>query len=243
MRRRHITGLDQFGLSESSFRKLGDQKVTAYVYLMTYDVTPAVQKLPPRKRFLYMEQRVDAWIAKLQRLCPTIYPNVKGQKLAGPKGRLSSELPTTLKVRARAVEVLRLAEEYGVRPVYVTAIAGQHRGRQPKSPLEWYCVRALVAIRVERAKSGLQNTEDRFILVRATSFADAKKRLMGQWREYASPYLNSDGQMVSWQLEKVVDVYSTCETEIDPRGFEVYSKLGRRRMRPGYVWHPRHVAH
>jgi hypothetical protein len=85
----------------------------------------------------------------------------------------------------------------------------------------------------------MQKTEDRFILVRASSVKEAKKRLTRRWREYATPYLNSNGQMVSWSLEKVIDVYDTGETEIDPAGTEVYSKLGHRRMRPEYVLHPK----
>jgi hypothetical protein len=85
---------------------------------------------------------------------------------------------------------------------------------------------------------GKQSTEDRFVLVRASSFEDAKKRLNRQWRKYATPYLNSDGQMVSWSLDRVIDVYDIGETELDPAGTEVYSKLGQRRMRPKYVWRP-----
>jgi hypothetical protein len=76
------------------------------------------------------------------------------------------------------------------------------------------------------------------MLVRASSFEEAKRRLRQQWREYASPYLNSEGQMVTWQLAHVGDVYQTSESEIDPAGTEVYSKLNRRRMRPAYVWRP-----
>ena len=100
-------------------------------------------------------------------------------------------------------------------------------------------MRALVVIRIEQAKAGLQHTEDRFLLVRATSFEDAKNRLKKQWREYATPYLNSNGEMVSWSFEKVIDVYEVGETEIEPAGAEVYSKLGKRRMRPEYVWRPK----
>jgi phage terminase Nu1 subunit (DNA packaging protein) len=85
----------------------------------------------------------------------------------------------------------------------------------------------------------MQMTEDRFVLVRASSFEDAKKRLSRQWREYTAPYLNSEGQMVSWSLDRVIDVYETGETEIDSAGTEVYSKLAKRRMRPEYVWRPK----
>lgn len=135
--------------------------------------------------------------------------------------------------------ILALANAAWVRSIHVTRIAGHRRHRLPKTELEWYCVRAFVVIQVERAESGLLNTEDRFMLVRASSFEDAKKRPRRQWREYATPYLNSEGRMVSWHLDRIVDVYQTSETEIDPNGTEVYSKLGHRRMRPGYVWRPR----
>ena len=77
------------------------------------------------------------------------------------------------------------------------------------------------------------------MLVRAASFEDAKKRLRRQWREYASLYLNPNGQIVSWSLDKVIDVYDTGETEIDPAGTEVYPKLGQRRMRLEHVWRPK----
>jgi len=85
----------------------------------------------------------------------------------------------------------------------------------------------------------MQSTEDRFVLVRASSFEHAKKRLNRKWREYATPYLNSEGQMVSWSLDKIVDIYDIGEAEIDAGGAEVYSKLGSRRMRPTYVWRPK----
>lgn len=105
--------------------------------------------------------------------------------------------------------------------------------------LNWYCVRARVAIRVEDQVSGMQTIEDRFLVVRAASCTDAEQRLLREWREYATPYLNSDGYMVSWCLEEVVDVYHTGEAELDPTGAEVYSRLAQRRMRPAFVWRPR----
>lgn len=233
-----VSGLDLFGLQAASFRRLGNRKVRAFVYLRTYDVTTAVKRLPPSKRFSYMASRVDKWIAGLRLLYPELRFQVKGGVSAG-RVRRWSQLPTTLQVQATAREVLALANASGVSSVYVTRIAGHRRRSLQKRPVAWYCVRATVVIRVEGATSGLQTTEDRFILVRAASSHDAKKRLKKQWREYAIPSLNSNGQLVSWSLEKVTDIYDTWETEIDPAGTEVYSKLGHRRMRPEYVWRPK----
>jgi hypothetical protein len=71
------------------------------------------------------------------------------------------------------------------------------------------------------------------VLVRAASFKDAVRRLRTYWRQYARPHLNSDGLLVRWQLEEIVDVYSTLETDVDDTGFEVYSRLSERRMKRG----------
>lgn len=120
----------------------------------------------------------------------------------------------------------------GVSSVHVVAITGMRKRRQPREARDWYCVRGLVAIIVEGQVGGMQTTEDRFLLVRAQSFEDAEHRLKNEWRDYAEPYLNSSGHMVSWSLDRVVDVYHLFDTDLDPSGVEVYSKLGTRRLRP-----------
>ena len=207
----------------------------AYVYLRTYEVSPAVRKIPPGKRLEYLSHRADRWIERLHRSFPDL-PFQSLDETSGQSKRRWANLPATLEVRCPIGKLLQIASSTGVSSVYVSKIAGLLPRRNPKSTLEWYCVRAFVVIRVEGATSGLQSTEDRFVLVRASSFEDAEKRLRGQWIEYASPYLNSDGRIVSWQLDRVVDVYQTGENHIDPAGTEVYSKLNHRRMRG--VWRP-----
>ncbi len=74
------------------------------------------------------------------------------------------------------------------------------------------------------------------MLVRALTEEDAKKRLAKSWREYASPYLNSRGELVRWQLVEVVDVYHLYEDELDPSGTEVYSRIRPKRMKAAYMW-------
>jgi len=234
-----VTGLKDLKLTESSLRRLGAREVRAFVHLKTFDVTPAVQRLPISQRFNYMVARVERWVDGLRRRYPGLLLQERDAKLDGSGVRRWPQLPHSLLFRGPAHEILAIARSSGVRSVHVAKVAGYRLGRPRKSPLVWYCVRALVVIRVEEAMAGLQNTEDRFVLVRASSFEDAKKRLRQQWQEYATPYLNSEGQMVSWSLDKVIDVYDTGETELDPGGVEVYSKLGKRRMRPEYVWRPK----
>ncbi len=92
------------------------------------------------------------------------------------------------------------------------------------------------AIQVEGETRGLQTVADRFVLVRAWDFKDAERRLARMWKSYAEPYLNAGGQAVRWQLEKIVDVFSLSEDQIDPSGTEVYSSLSQRRLKPEHVW-------
>lgn len=233
-----VTGLENFKLTKASFRRLGKAKTWAHINLRTYDLTPTVRTLPPRQRHAYLAARLEGWIASLRRSFPDL-------SFASQYGKLPivirrrSDLLSALLVSGPARTVLALAGARGVAGVHVVRVAGFRRLPSPTSSLSWYCVRALVAIRVEREASGMQSTEDRFVLVRACSFQDAKKRLRRKWREYATPYMNSNGQMVSWSLDKIVDIYDIAETDIDASGTEVYSKLGRRRMRPSYVWRPK----
>ena len=235
---RRVTGLEEFELTDSSFRLLGNREVRAFVHLQTHDVTRAVQRLPISQRGQYMVARAQHWIDGLRRRYPGLLLQKSDAEAYGSGVRRWSRLPHSLLFCGPAREVLAIAGAAGVRSVHVAKVAGYPQRRPRKSPLAWYCVRALVVVCVEEATAGLQYTEDRFVLVRASSFEDAKKRLRQQWQEYATPYLNSEGQMVSWSLDKVIDVYETGETELNPCGTEVYSKLGKRRMRPEYVWRP-----
>jgi hypothetical protein len=233
-----VTGLENFKLTVASFRRLGKAKAWADVALRTYDLTPTVRKLPPRLRHDYLIARLNRWIASLRRGFPELSIETRNGKLLGDVRR-KSDLPSSLRVSGPARMIVAVAGAGGVRAVHVVRVTGFHRQSSRMPSLSWYCVRAFVVIRVEAATSGMQNTEDRFVLVRASSFEDAKQRLSRKWREYATPYLNPDGRLVSWSLDKIVDIYEIGEAEIDAAGAEVYSKLGRRKMRPIYVWRPK----
>jgi hypothetical protein len=232
--------LDEFGLTWASLRRLGSTPVDAYLHLRSYEVTPAVRRLPPARRHDYLAVRVDRWIASLCRRFPGTGFKAKHGLPAGTPGRSWSQLPSSLFVHAAARDIERMAGAPGVWSVYLERVPGRRRQRRPLRTDVWFCVRALVAIRVEDVTNGIQTVEDRFVMVRASSEADAEERLRKTWREYAEPYLNSEGHMVSWSLEKVVDVYDTMETDLDPAGCEVYSKLHGRRIRPEMAWRPRH---
>lgn len=111
--------------------------------------------------------------------------------------------------------------------------------RRRRAEPRWFAVRAIFAIQVEDQTSGLQDYEERINLVKAHSFDDAVRRLRKEFRLYATPYLNLQGEMVRWQFESVLDVYDTGEEEISASGTEVFSTIRRRRIRADRVWRPR----
>jgi hypothetical protein len=227
-----ITGLEAFRLSVSSLARLGPRRALVHVHLRSYEVTAAVRRLPLGERHAYLARRVDRWISRLEGRFPHLsFEQVPSQPAKRP--RRWSGLPTSLKVHASARDLSALAQSPGVSSVHVVTLAGCRRQRRPAEPLDWFCVRGLVTIRIEGVTSGMQTTEDRFVMVRARDAEDAIARLKPRWRAYAVPYLNSNGQLVSWGLERVVDVYSVQENSIDPAGTEVYSSLGRRRFHAG----------
>src|SRR5205809_3297179 len=97
-------------------------------------------------------------------------------------------------------------------------VAGRKK-RSPRSralrPLPWFAVRARVAVQLEGQRRGLQPIEDRIVIVRAFDHEDACARLEKEWREYATPYLNSAGERVRWQLEEIVGSYEMID-KINP---------------------------
>lgn len=109
-----------------------------------------------------------------------------------------------------------------------------------KSIQNYYCVRMSVAIEVEGRKSGNQTIEDRFVIVKASSFENAYKKIEKTKSQYSEPYLNTYGELVRWKIESLDDCFLTeiySKDDLDnPEGVEVYSKLGTRRFTEERSW-------
>jgi len=221
-----IAGLESFALTQSDLRSLGSARVDITARLDSFRLTPAVTKRSPSERLEYLDSRANRWMRSLRKKWPTDSFSVVP----------CSNVPTEIKSTVRARDVRNIAQFHEIAIIVVERVEGKRKRRNAKTENKFYCVRAKVAIQIEGVTRGNQTWEDRFVLVHATSFDDAIDKLKNEWKEYEKPYLNSDGQMVRWKFEKIVDVYSTGETEIDPRGTEVYSELLQRRMKREYEW-------
>ncbi len=226
--KRIITGLELFGLGLRDLSRLGDTRVRVHVHLRTWDVTPALVAKEPGARHEFVRVRLQRWLARLALRFPHVrFRNAYNESLA-----------TSLLARVSARDVAMLSTQPGVRATHIASVEGRSR-RRTIDKSEWYCVRGRVCIQVENQERGMQTIEDRFVLVRAESFDNAKQRLAAHWREYGKPYLNNAGLLVRWHLEEVVGICATWESDLDPNGVEVYSDLFERRTTAARTWRPR----
>jgi Domain of unknown function (DUF4288) len=219
---REVVGFDRFGITLAALRRLRG-RIGLRVNLRAFEVSAAVARLPAPERHPFLRRQARRWVDRLNAAFPAGRWKVVGE---------ARGIPYALEGRIAAAQAARVARQPGVQAAFITSIPGRRPLRRLAAQGSWFCVRGLVAIQIEGLRVGMQTVEDRFVLIRARSAVDARRRLGRQWREYARPYLNSSGHLVRWQLEKVVDVYDVGDGEVDPNGTEVYSKLGRRRLRP-----------
>lgn len=224
-KRESILGLGAFNLSESKLRRLGSTKIRITAHMDSYKLTPAVIRRPAEERHKFLEQRSRRSIQALEKKWPSGSFKPENQTI-------TSRIDSTISAK----DVFLVAAFPEIDRVNILGIRGYRRNSSKSSKAEYYCVRAKVAVQIESQRRGLQTWEDRFILVQASGFDDAIARLEEEWKGYANPYLNSDGYMVRWKLDEIVDVYATGETTIDPSGTEVYSSLQERRMKKENEW-------
>ncbi|RAI94786.1 DUF4288 domain-containing protein [Algoriphagus yeomjeoni] len=110
-------------------------------------------------------------------------------------------------------------------------------------PIELYfAVKTRFAIQIENREKGLQDYEDRILLIKATSVKDAEKKLIKGFEEYEKPYINGHGELVRWKFEEFSDWYETSYSSLDDmledeqKGIEIFSVLKSRRLNCERMW-------
>ena len=222
-----LHGLERYGLEITDLKALGDRPVEVSASLRGIPFEPLLP-LPPAERNRRLKEHLETALERVRARWPggVIRPRTEG-------------LPWHFDAVVPARELPRIVRFRELNFLFVEKIQGLRR-KPARKELEWYAVRGRVVIQVEDRTRGMESVEDRIVLVQARSFEDAERRLQPEWKKYAEPYLNSNGEMVRWQLEEIIDVYQVGAPEdFDPKGTEVYSRLTQRRVRPGAAWRPR----
>ena len=76
-----------------------------------------------------------------------------------------------------------------------------------RKKLSYFCVKMTVAIQIEGRERGTQFFEERYVLHRACSEAEAIAKAEAAAPAYGEPYLNLDKILVRWKIESIDDVY------------------------------------
>ncbi len=146
--------------------------------------------------------------------------------------------PVAMRVTVPARKLRSLLDLRCVGGLNILRIDGKRRRRQTRSEPAWFAVKARFVIQDEDLTQGMQDYEDRILLVQARSFQDAERKAMREFRHYGMVLLTATGHFYRWTFEAILDIYKTFIDEIDPNGMEVYSEMKKRRIKPEYEWHP-----
>ena len=215
-----ISGLDDFGLNLRRLTAMDSQLIKVRAYYRYFDVsrlfplTPAERK---EKLTRWFQANHKAALKRWPGEPPTVIGN--GEEPRGLEG----------KVAARAVTALRRIPQ--IEHIFVAAIPGLKRKHRSATEV-WYAVQARFAVQREGQTKGRQLLEDRILLVKAQNAVQAEKRLQPEFNAYGKPYLNSEGFLVRWVYECTLHVQEVLESEISPRGTEVFSTFHSRHLKP-----------
>jgi len=216
---------------EWDWQNLADVDLLDVTLYLANPALETVAPMLPRARLLFNNQVRKQNLEQLNAagLLVTCVPFPSARQ---PRG-------ATCTVRVDALQ--KLCDYASVESVSVDKVAASRiKKHQARKKQQFFCVKTTVAVQIEDVTDGLQLYEERLVLIRAASCEQACEKVQAASAEYAQPYLNSDGQLVRWQLESVDDCYETSLTALNefnnPAGTEVFSVLKRRRMTPERVW-------
>lgn len=225
----HIVGLDNWDVDvkQSSFKK---KKIQANIYLH-YPSYQELAEFAPEERVKIIKQTLRDEYQKLK----TLFRGVEFVKLG------SNTKPRGISLTTTFSELKRLEKKTFVGDIFINEIEDASRKDFPAVESFW-SVKARFVIQIENRKSGIEDYEDRILLIKAFSAEEAESKLLKTFDDYAEPYLNSTGHMVRWKFEEFLDTYSTLIETLEEfnsdEGVEVFSDIRGRRMRHGTGWNP-----
>ncbi|MGZ3778497.1 MAG: DUF4288 domain-containing protein [Mucilaginibacter sp.] len=216
-----IKNLDEWGLEEN----IQDAKHSADVSIIfKYPDPKALIALTPKERIISINLDQLSKLAQLKALNLLDTYEITGTK----------KQPRGVKAKVGYPVLAKLDELDFIESIWIESIdhATKIEVKEPEGD-KYFCVRMTVIIEVEGTTRRKQGIEERFVLIKASSHEDAYERLDKRKSDYAEPYLNSAGRLVSWRIESFDDCYVTeinNPHDLDkPEGVEVYSKLGSRK--------------
>jgi hypothetical protein len=206
-----------------------DKRIANVTIHLKYISLHKVENLTPGDRMQAINKHFKQCFSKL--LAAGLY---EVYEIIGTRSR-----PRGVNATLSVAEVKKIAKQNFVDSIFINSLQGGKKQSKVES-LKYFCIKMIMAIQVESAKKGLQSYEERYVLIKAKTADDAYRKVESQAKEYQTPYLNSNGQMVRWILESLEDCYETDiqnSGELDQgKGIEVYSILKKRKLTKERYW-------
>jgi hypothetical protein len=224
-----ISRINEFNISKKELR---NSKIEMTVrILIKYPEYDKWLKFRPKRR----KRKIDSALRQNFKLLKKVFFGKKFE-LIGNKDK-----PRGVKIQLDFNELRKLKKLKFVDSVYLIDIEGIEKKKlKLENKKMFISVKARFAIQVEGIKSGKQKYEDRILIIKAKSFKSAEKKLRKEFKEYQKPYLNSDGRLVRWRLEKFIDFFETDIYRSDDfnrkSGNEIFSVLKERKLIPSLTW-------
>jgi hypothetical protein len=222
------------GLEEWDFTNVAAdaQVVQVSVFAAYPKLLPPLLALAPLERRQYVTQKMQEGIEVV--LETNKLSHWKLLRSGGPDSRCYG-----VHGEVKVVDVPALASLSEVEYVRVEATNGRKkRLSKPRRRPSFFCVKMTVAIQIEGRKKGMQRYEERYVLYKGYSEAEAIQKAELAALAYQKAYLNSDGLLVRWKVESIDSAYEVV-TEANTKDFEgaeVFSVLKTRKLTPNRVW-------
>lgn len=226
----YVYNLDNYNLTLEKLLRFKNKNIHFKVFFNECPQKPLF-KLSIKERKLGIEKWYQCICEKVLKKWPPVKYTLIGP-IGGPRG-----LKSSMKVK----DFYAILQIEQLKDIFIYKIQDvKKRKKKVEKVKSYFTVFVRFAIQIENHFSGLQDYEDRMVLIKAYNENDAIKRFKKELKLYYEPYLNPLGEMVRWKFDEILDVYYTYEDKIDEEGIEVYSFMKKRRMKPEYEWHPKY---
>jgi hypothetical protein len=228
-----IFGLDDFGIIDTDLaNQYADKKFSISISFSYYPDVESLRPLTPQQR----RQIVCKYLRDQYKVVKDHYPSsdyqIKGTRFKpyGITGQLTGR------------QLARLQSNDKIKSITVEQVEGlkkmeKETSSEPETctlPL-YFSVKGLFVAQFDGsdASGKIQLTEERIVLVKALNWDEAIKKARVEFENYGQKgVLSSSYYFVTWKFLKILDVYDSGITALDPDGTEVYSIMKRRQLKP-----------
>jgi hypothetical protein len=231
-----VHGVDDFGLTLADLERLGPKRVQLEIHLpLPPQIYPGTRlllrfsALSPRKRL----EIVRRWRReRLSRLLKEL-GGVKYEPIG------SARDPVGIMTTVEARSIRKIGSLSNADAAWVRGVEGRRRRRRVGVGSRLYAVKGQLAEKIEGETRGLEQVEERILVIQATSEPAAVRHARRLFKKSETLVMLNDGRYQRGRFERILDVCECPDRDFSPAGTEVFYSFKFRRSRRADMWRPR----